>query len=622
MTRFPSTPALLGLATLLLSGCLGGKSSPPATRVASPATTVPRLGPGQVLHHIGATFEYGGFMVTIGNSVYDSSQKKLAVAVRYTNIGGQWHDSIPQAELRDAGTVSPLITEPVTVPPGQTAEKTVTFPTLSRDPSATGKLVWGRPDRTVTSVRLADGKLLAGWAPTAVKVDGWARIGKYGVHVTGGRLLSGFLDLDVEADPTMRVLRLDFDEWAAAQDPVNGFYPVEHLSLQRPDGTVTQTDQSSDGIAPVSWTASAGHWIEFPVAAKSAGRYQLLLTSLSTKGFSTFHSELLERAAFTFTLSEVKATSSPLVDAPEPDLAVFASIPTSQSSKAVDVTLHGSAVNVPGFLFQPSRLTWDPVAKTADLAGTATVLERDDTGPADPSTPAGVAAGLLDTPPQFSFSALLVSRGHWYTGIISGPTQVERGKPARVTIRFLSVDAFDPRDLGLAIGSPHGAASTVPLTKGSALGLYPPLPLESKVNAPTVTAGPWSITVRSYRLGRLQTTLPPPPGRTELELTMDVTIATNAQPKALGLSFRPSVQVFLSRPDGYLQQAVGDGGFVAFQPGETHRQNVVFHVPDSFRPGPLGVVLRGGDETVDVTTDIFPETTFTAVLAGGLGGGL
>ena len=78
----------------------------------------------------------------------------------------------------------------MTVPPGQSAEKTVTFPNLTRDPSATATLLWGRPDRTVTKVRLADGKVLAGWTPTPVKIDGWVRVGKYGVHVTGGRVRS------------------------------------------------------------------------------------------------------------------------------------------------------------------------------------------------------------------------------------------------------------------------------------------------------------------------------------------------------------------------------------------------------------------------------------------------
>ncbi len=580
------------------------------------------LGPGQILHHLGAAYEYGGFLVRLGDAVYDETHKTLAVGVRYTNIGGEWHDALGQAELRDGDNTSALLTEPVTVPPGQSAEKTVTFPNLIRDPTATATLLWGRPDRTVTKVRLADGKVLAGWTPTPVKIDGWVRVGKYGVHVTGGRVLSGFLNLDAEADPSLRVLRLDFDEWAAAEDPVNGFYPVEHLSLKQPDGTVAQTDQSSDGIAPVSWTADAGHWIEFPIAAKAAGRYQLMLTSLSTKGFSTFHPELLERSALDFTLPEVAPSPLSPAEPPRPDLSVFASGAPVAPAKAFHLALHGSAVNVPGFLFQPTRIAWDPVAKTADLTGTATVLERRDSAPADTSTAPGAVAGLLDTPPQFSFSALLGSAGQWYTGIVSGPTEVDPAKPAVVTIQFLRVDSLDPKDLALAIGSNHGSASTVPLTDGSAIGLYPPLPVEAKVTAPAVTAGEWTITMRSYRLGRLQTTLPPPPGRTELELTMDVTIAADAQAKALGLSFRPSVQVFLSRPDGYLQQAVGDGGLVQFGPGETHRESVVFHVPDSFRPGPLGVVLRGGDETVDVTTDAFPETTFKAVLAGGLGGGL
>ena len=68
--------------------------------------------PGRSLHHLGAAYEYGGFLVTLGDAVYDDTHKTLAVGVRYTNIGGEWHDALGQAELRDGGNTSAFSPNP------------------------------------------------------------------------------------------------------------------------------------------------------------------------------------------------------------------------------------------------------------------------------------------------------------------------------------------------------------------------------------------------------------------------------------------------------------------------------------------------------------------------------
>jgi hypothetical protein len=139
------------------------------------------------------------------------------------------------------------------------------------------------------------------------------------------------------------------------------------------------------------------------------------------------------------------------------------------------------------------------------------------------------------------------------------------------------------------------------------------------VRAAAVTAGDWTVHLTGYRVGLLQTTDPPAPGRRALEVIMDVTASPTAQVKALGLSFRASVQLFVASPNGYMLQAVGYSGLVQFEPGATHRASVTFHVPDSFSAGRRGFVLRGGDETADVTTDVFIETTFAAELGSAAG---
>ena len=57
--------------------------------------------------------------------------------------------------------------------------------------------------------------------------------------------------------------------------------------------------------------------------------------------------------------------------------------------------------------------------------------------------------------------------------------------------------------------------------------------------------------------------------------------------------------------------ARGGAFFFAKLAGSATNRNVV---DATFRDGTLGLVLRGADETLDVTTDVFVETTFVATL--------
>ena len=45
-------------------------------------------------------------------SITLATHKTLAVGVRYTNIGGEWHDALGQAELRDGGNTSAFSPNP------------------------------------------------------------------------------------------------------------------------------------------------------------------------------------------------------------------------------------------------------------------------------------------------------------------------------------------------------------------------------------------------------------------------------------------------------------------------------------------------------------------------------
>lgn len=592
------------VAALLLAACSGGggsSSTQSSSAAGATSTSSLALRDGQTAHRIGATFQYGGFLVTIGNAVYDSNEGTLLLGVRFRNIGGVWNQPEVQADLDVGGTHRPITADtPVDVPPERSTDVTLTVSTLDGDPTRDGVLAWGRPDRDQPIIHLDDGHVDGGFIPAAVPIDGWAHIGKYAVHLTGGQVQAAYLDLNQQADPGQRVLRIAFDEYANRLDPVNGFYPGEHLTLVRPDGQTVDGVDGSVGLAPMSWTASTRNWIELPVASDPSGDYQLLLSSLSPKGFSTLHPELIERVPIAFHLDEVQAGVAPDEPLPNPELP-----DADQPQRApIDVALEVGAVNVPGFTFRPTHLRWDPAAKSATVDGEATYLQTE----SNPST------GFLAITPQFSFTHLLVSGGRSYTGIVAGNLEVPAGAPRPITIEYLSVDRLDANDAGLFIGPRSSQASSIPLGRASAVPRYPPPPEEQPITASPATAGPWTVQLVAFRVGLLQIDNPPPPGERDLEVIMDVTASPSATVPSLGLSYRPVVQLFIAGADGYMTQARGDSGLVLYNPGETHRQSVTFHVSDTFSPGRVGFVLRSADEVADVQLNAFVETTFGADL--------
>jgi hypothetical protein len=586
--------------------CSGGKSK------AHTAATVPRLqlGPGQIDHQLDETFQYAGFSVNIGHAVWDQPSRTMLLGVRFINLGDRWNSPDLTASVDVAGQHVPLIAErPQDVPPRLSADFTLAAEGLTADPAPTGVLTWGKDGTSQPHLPLGPGAPQNAFNPATVSLDGWASIGKYSVHVTGGKVLAGDLDLNAQAPAGKRILRLLFDQWADRLDPVNGFYPVEHLTLTLPDGTTVPGLDSTPGFAPMSWTTKAGNWIEFPVPDPPTGDYRLLLSSLSPKGFSTLRPDLIDRVGMPLHVGALSPLPvarglSPVPVLPPTQRTVLPAAPAPATPPGIDEKLAVGAVNVGGFSFAPDRLHWDPAAKIATLDGAATYLETE-------SNPLG---GLLSSPPAFSFTEDLASKGQLYTGITEGNTSVDPTRPTPISLRFLNVDDLDPSTATLMIGPRGGAVSTLPLSSDSSVVAYPPAPQFGLISAPPVTAGDWTVTLTAFRVGFLRSDNPPPPGLLDLEVTMRVTVSASATVPALGLSFRPSVQLFRWSDDGYLIQPVSDSGLVQYKPGETHIQSVTYHAPDSVGPGRYGFVLRSNDEVADITITKYVETTFAADL--------
>ena len=607
--RFRS--GLLAVIALAATSCSDGSSGVRAVQSQyGSATALLVLQPGQVRHDLNVTFQFGAFQATIGTAVYDPAQQQLIAGVRMHNVGSEWSFVSLASTLRHGTDVTPLLGDSADVPPGAATDLTVSFGSVAADPFTDGSTwVWGDDDEAQAVVNLGDDTVTGGSLPQDVAIDAWGSLGKYSVHVTGARVLSGDLGLNVPPPPGERVLRVLFDVFTIHQDPVNGFYPIEHLTLTRPDGTTVEGTGSSDGFSPVSWTAQGSNWIDFPVADAVAGDYQLQLASLSPMAMGSLHPELIERTPIALSIpADAIATpaAAPESSPPIPDLDG-----PSAPAAPVDVDLAVPPMNVPTMSFQPRHLAWDPATQTALLTGDASVIADPAANVANPDE--DLSGGLLDITPQFSFTHALASAGRFYTGVVNGSVEVPPGPPVPMTIEFDGVDALDPSDIGLYIGARDAAAASVPLTAGSSVIAYPPQPQVNTITAPPVTAGDWTVQLLSYRVGMISVT-PPPAGQRQLELTFDVTVSPTAHVKALGLAFHPSVQLFLANTDGYLGQAAFDTTLLTFNPGETHRQTVVFNVPDSFVPGTLGLVLRGNDETLDLSADVFVETTFVATL--------
>lgn len=635
-----STSGLLA-ATLVLGACSGddaadsAASTPVATDTATsdpaaaPETSLV-LAPGQVLHHVGVRFQYGGMIVTIGDLVHDPGASRAWLGVRYQNIGRSWHMTAPTSTLVVGDVELPGLGDVADLPPGMSLDTTVEFDGVPADPMDAGAVLrWGRPDLATPTVDLATGTVTSGSLPTTLPLDGWARIGRYGVHVIGAIALSGMPELDAAPPAGERVLRVLFDLYAAVQDPVNGFLPSEHLTLRRPDGQVVTAGESSDGVFPVSWTTSTAHWIDFPVTDPLTGDYELLLNSISPTAMGTFFPDLIEHVALPFHLDdpapapEGEQPAPPVPVVPELDPTTGVELPTEVGAP-FDVALDVGSMNVPGFLVRPTRLVADPAAQSALLTVDVTSIgppavpdlpvAADPTG-TDPAAAADAAGDLLDLDPIFSFTQALTSGGRVYTGVLDGDGVVPLGETRTFTIEFLSVTDLSAADAGLMIGPRGSFASTLPLGPESGLPVYPPAPVAQPITAEPVVAGDWTVQLRSYRVGLLGTgATTTPAGMRDLEITLDATLAPTAQPKALGLWFRGAVQLFLASPDGYLVQAAEDHRLVPYQPGDTQPAVVTFRVPESFEPGTYRFVLRSTDETTDVTAEGWIETSFSVTL--------
>ncbi|GAA2355947.1 hypothetical protein Cme02nite_48900 [Catellatospora methionotrophica] len=590
MNRRIVTLALL----LALTGCDPGNETPSA------AETAQALAPGQVRHEVGVTFQYGSLLATVGDAVYDQQRAEYLLAVRYRNIGDAWADSNVLASLRMATGAVPMTSPGMPrIPPRAVAEVTYTAQAVSADPTTGGRVVFGGEQREQAAVAL-DGAPSAVFTPTAQPLDVWLRNGKYTVHVTRARVLAGSIGaLNQQAEPGRRVLRLDFDLFAHRFDPVNGFFPQEHLLLVPPGGgEPIQALDTSAGVIPRSWTLFGGNWADFPVPAAYPGDYRLRLSSVSTKGFATFHPDKIVYATAGLTIGAGAPSDAPGPDLPTP-VPVLGAQPSAAVPSGFDVAVTTGTVNVPGFAFTPRRLRYDPTARTATLDGEARYLTSDN---ADSTSP-------LYVPPQFTFNVALVDGGRYHPGSVTGGMTVATTGTTPVTLRFDAVDRLAPDSAALLVGPSNSMASSLPLGDASTVPPYPTAVATGPVTAPPIVAGDWTVQVTSYRLGLLSSVPAPAPGTRQLELRMTVTCSPAARARALGLVFRPAGMVFLLATGGYLTQLVADGGIGDFQPGQTQELSVLFSVPDSFTPARLGLTVRGVDEVADLFTDKFAETT-------------
>jgi hypothetical protein len=605
--------AALSIAVTACTGGSGDDGALPGEPTESTTSTTVVVGPvltdAQEATNVDATFQYGAFDITIGWVVYDPADGSLLLGARFHNLGEEWESTELAATVTSGGEESPVLGDPVDVPPGVAVDLTLEAGPFSSNPLDGGTLTWGRPDRDQPVVALAPRGGDDLFTSTILPLDAWGSIGKYTVRVTAAEVFAGDVSFNRQADPGNRVVRFHYDEYANTLDPVNGWYGAEHLLLRGPDGTDRTAVAASTGRAPLSWTTGPGQWIDFEVPEPVAGTYDLLLGSVSTNAFSLVDASLIERTAIRVELADPGSSSMPS-DTPATAPRAESPVPVRRgdgTGAPFEVDLDAGTVNVAGFSYRPEHLSWDG-SSTAELTGTVSLLET-----VSDANQESLVGGLLDAPIVFGPTVALVSGGELHGGFVSTTSPVTPGQPLEVTIEF-SADRLHPDDLGLYLGPRTGAVSSIPLTEASTVPRYPPPPTGARITAPAVTAGDWTVQLVSYRVGMLRSDVAPPPGQLDLEVAFDVTASPDAVVRSLGLSFAPVRQLFRSGFDGYLQQAVADSGLVFYEPGQTQRQTATFRVPDSFQPGTYGFALRGYDEVADVTVDSSVEVTFGAQL--------
>ncbi|MGE0732118.1 MAG: hypothetical protein AB7O92_11265 [Acidimicrobiia bacterium] len=602
--------ALTALVAVVAAGCsLVGRSTagdaavttpPPTSASTTAAPAQPPRAPG-VVHPVGISFQFQSFVITVGNAVYDQESGQLALGLRYANVSGGWAQTDTTATLTlGDGTSVPLSGDLFDVPPGAAVEVTSVAFNVRDDPVADGIVTWGGAAYEQPVFRLdgRGGEQL--WLPSEIALDGWAQIGKFGIHLTGIQLNASKVDLGIQAERGTRVLRA-FVEAYTARASTSPFDARSNLLLRLPSGEVLDAVDGSPMAAPLSWTAQGGQWADFVVPADVTGDYELLLASVPKVGFGTLQPELIERRAIPFQLDDVAPGTAPELDElPVPRASTGAG---AGSGKPFSVALDAGSMNVPGYDVAPTRLAYDPATRSATLDATVTsLLTRE--GPDD---------ALFSAPPTFGFKIALDAGGRLSTGLVRGDGIVEHDRPTPLRIEFTDVRSLSPAGAGLYIGPGEGAVASMPLGTASDVVTWPPPPTAQTVQASTATAGDWTVQVRAYRLGLLNPTLRPAVGRRQLELSLEVTASPDAQVRAFGLSFQPQYQVLLASGTGYDLAAVADSGNVELTPGQTITLSVIFEVPDTFGAGPLPLVVRSRAEFGDIPT-YWIETRFLAQL--------
>ena len=611
--------ALLVGLLVVAAACSGGggrqAESEPSSASTAPTTgsvnESTQLDADQTAHSIGVTFQYEAFAITLGTAIYDMSEQKLLIGVRYRNLGNQWFQPNPLVTTLRADGQDLYVEIPLTmVPPGASTDLTAVV-RANADPFEGGVILWGRDTERRVIIDLAQRTVENGELPIDVRVDTWGSAGRYTIHVNGAHLLTGALGRVVPTPEGERVLRLDYDLFTARYGSFSGFAAEEHLTLRRPDGSVVSPipSDSSEARNPMSWTSIGSNWTEFPVKEPVDGDYELLLTGSST--LLLVHPELLVRVPIPLRIdvpTEAAPTAASAVasDLPQPALDRD---PSQANGESLDQDLDIGSVNVPGFTVTPSHLRFDPAMGTVSIDGAVSYIrsEVDNTAPGDHP-----ATGLLSAPPQFAPSVALLSGRTLFYGTFTSEPITDRTKPSPITLKFEGIERFALATAVLYLGPSRRAPSTLPLGDDPPLPRYPASIAEGPIEAQPVTAGKWTVTLTSYRLGLFNEYALPDTGELDLEVFFDITVSPSATVPALGHWFTPYRQVFISGATGYLTQPFADGGAGSFQPGQSKRLSAIFHVNDAFQPGPAGFVVRSGNEAEDFAILDFIEVTVPA----------
>ncbi|HSJ26562.1 MAG TPA: hypothetical protein VLB67_00010 [Acidimicrobiia bacterium] len=593
----------------LLSACdrNGDGATTTSTEPSAPAdettttTAERRLAPGQSAFEIDVVFQTGHFLVTVGEGVHDTTTGTLYLGLRFENLTDSWATPSAEGKLILGDTEHHVfLSSTMRIPPATSTDLTgeVRIGTATA-PIEEGVLRWGRADETRTTIHLGTRAAEGFGAPLSLAVDAWGQIGKFTVHFNGGRLFADSLR-GPRAPTGHHMMRLEFDEFTSAASPVNGFHPTEHFLLTWPDGTTVEPLGGSVGRAPMSWTSSIGNSVDFPVPPDPSGDYEILMASVGSHAFGLLHPDLVQRISIPVSI-DVPADHGPRRhDGVAPLPIPLLPNPDRAPASPVDVALEGE-VNVSGFAFQVERLTWDPAATRATVTGNVRLLPP--VRPADDS--------FLAIRPQFAPVVALGSDRRLFGGLVRPVPPVTLDTSVPVAFEFNFVDSLDLEDLTLFLGRDHMTPSILPLGPRSIYGIDPPVPIELPVTSPTITAGNYRVEIVGYRFGLPRELDRPPAGMKALEVVAVVTAVEVEATGPFGLGFDTRSQLFLTYPDGYLQQS-DNHEYVPLENGQTERVAATFYVPAGWEPGPMVVTVRSVDEIRAITVFEWVDVTFTA----------